>query len=394
MEKWTRLLIVLATTLLLLAFVGLAVRMGMWIHHTLLIFALGGLVAYALDPLVELLGRLHLGKKRHSPSRELRVLLVVVSLLLLVVAAVWSLGGHLVAQLVHVQQEYPSYYARALDLAQATDQTLAARGFHFSLVEGLKHPPAEAAAFAGKIGHQVLPILGHFFVNVGESVLVLLVALYFLIYGPEMRDKFNALLPAPLRTHADLWETDVDTILGGFVRGQLLIALAMGAAAAVVCLGVGIRPWLLIGLLVTVSSLIPVFGPFLGALPAIGAALIGPTHFHNPVAAAVVVTVLFVIINELGSKVLYPKLVGAALGLHTLVVLFVLLAGLEVGGVVGVLFAAPMTALVIVTAVHLYRFWQELPDSLLSAPARREGDPEEGRQPGRAAAWLFRRRNV
>ena len=81
------------------------------------------------------------------------------------------------------------------------------------------------------------------------------------------------------------------------------------------------------------------------------------------------VLTLFVVINEGGSKILYPKLVGKALGLHTVLVLFVLFAGLEIGGIVGVLFAAPVTALAIVAVVHLYRLWQELPDTLLAGVA-------------------------
>ena len=57
MEKWNRLLIVLTTCLLLLATVAVAIRLSMGIHHTLLLFALGALVAYALKPLVERLSR-------------------------------------------------------------------------------------------------------------------------------------------------------------------------------------------------------------------------------------------------------------------------------------------------------------------------------------------------
>ena len=86
------------------------------------------------------------------------------------------------------------------------------------------------------------------------------------------------------------------------------------------------------------------------------------------------------IINELGSKVLYPKLVGEALGLHAVLVLFVLFAGLEMAGVIGVLFAAPLTALTIVTMVHLYRYWQELPDSSLAQAAQEAADRRTGKR--------------
>lgn len=369
MEKWTRLLIVVATVLLLLTFVGVGVRLLMSIHHTLLLFALGGLLAYALDPLVGLLQRARM-------KRETSVALVFVGVLVILGLGIWSLGGHLAAQVSAVTHDAPAYRARGMAMVADVDQKLSAHNIHFSLVETIQHPPAELRAFAESAGRVSLPFVRRSVTDLGESLIVLLIALYFLLFAAEMRVKFNELLPENLRHHADLWETDVNRILGGFVRGQLVIALIMGALAALGCLLLGIHLWLIIGLIVVVASLIPVFGPYIGALPAIVAALIEPVHFFgihlSPAAGAIAVIVLFILINEGGSKVLYPKLVGSALGLHTVLVLFVLFAGLELDGIVGVLFAAPVTALAIVTLIHLYRFWQDLPDNLLSVVAQRQ----------------------
>lgn len=372
MEKWTRLLVVIATVLLLLTFVGLVIHLGTYIHHTLLLFSLGALIAYALDPLVELLRRVHLPKSKQVPSREICVASVFIVLFVLFGFGFWSLGGALVHQVTDLQENFPKDRQMAMQRAVSVDTVLAAHHIHYSLRGALVHPPKEVVAIGETVGRDVVPLLRHLATDVGESVIVLLIALYFLLFAAEMRERFNGLLPETLRERANLLETDVTRILGGFVRGQLIIALLIGAAAAVGCLAIGIKPWLLIGLFVVAASLIPVFGPYIGAVPAIIAALIGHTHFHPGVAAGLVV-LLFVIINEGGSKVLYPKLVGKALGLHTVLVLFVLFAGLEIGGIVGVLFAAPITALAIVAAVHLYRLWQDLPDTLLAGVAREEG---------------------
>jgi predicted PurR-regulated permease PerM len=372
MEKWTRLLIVIATVLLLLTFFGVAIHLGTYIHHTLLLFSLGALVAYALDPLAEGLRRIIPVKPGKEPSRELSVSMVFVALLLILGFGVWSLGGAVVHQVTELQQNFPQYRQEALDRAAGLDATLAARNIHFSMTDTLLHPPKEAVAVGETVGKEAVPFLSHVVTDFGESIIVLLIALYFLLFGAEMRERFNGLLPTDLGHRADLLETDMSRILGGFVRGQLIIALIMGSAAALGCLLIGIKPWLLIGLFVVIASLIPVFGPYIGAVPAVIAALAGHTHLH-PVFAAAVTVVLFVAINEIGSKVLYPKLVGQALGLHTVLVLFVLFAGLEIDGIVGVLFAAPITALVIVAVVHLYRLWQELPDTLLSTVAKDDG---------------------
>ena len=364
MEKWTRLLIIIATVLLMLTFLGVGIHIATYIHHTLLLFALGGLVAYALSPLVERLSRTRL-------SRPLSVAAVFVCLLALFGLGAWFLEGKLVGQVQDIQQKFPEYKQQALDRAGALDQKLAARHVHFSLTDAIQHPPAEFRTLGERAGKDALPLLRRSFTDVAEAVIVLLIALYFLIFAPDMREKFNGMLPTDLARRADLWETDVSRILGGFVSGQLIIALIMGAAAALGCLAIGIGPWLIIGLFVVVAALIPVFGPYIGAVPAVILALISHTHFH-PVVAAVIVLLWFVLINEVGGKVLYPKLVGAALGLHEVVVLFVLFAGLEINGIVGTLFAAPVAALAIVTMVHLYRLWSDLPDDLISNANRRE----------------------
>ena len=365
MEKWNRLLVTTAAILLLLVLIAAVVRLAMSVHHTLLLFALGGLVAYALSPLVERLSRTRL-------SRPLSVMAVYLGLLVIFGLGAWALEGKITAQVQDVTQNFPHYKQAALDRAADLDQKLAARHIHYSVVDSIQHPPANVAAFGEKIGRDALPILQRSFTDAAEAVIVLLIALYFLIFGPDMRKKFNGMLPTDLARRADLWETDTSRILGGFVSGQLIIALIMGAAAALGCLAIGLGPWLIIGVVVVVASLIPVFGPYLGAIPAVIVALISPTHIHSPVFAALAVVLLFVVINEAGGKILYPKLVGSALGLHEVVVLFVLFAGLEIDGIIGTLFAAPVTALVIVTVVHLYRLWQDLPDQLISNTNRRE----------------------
>jgi predicted PurR-regulated permease PerM len=365
MEKWTRLLVVTATLLLLLGFLAAMIRLSMTIHHTLLLFALGGLVAYALDPLVERLSRGRL-------KRQAAVAIVFVGMFILIGLGAWSLEGHLAAQV----RDLPNYKSRILEFASMVDQRLVARHINFSLVQTIQHPPKSVQNSLKSFGLDAFTFAKRGATDIGESVIVLLFALYFLIFGADMKEKFNGMLPTDLSRRADLWETDVNRILGGFVRGQFIIALIMGVLAGLGCLLIGIKFWLIIGLVVVVAALIPVFGPYLGAIPAVIAALVGPTHFPNGVVAATIILVWFVIINEGGSKILYPKLVGSALGLHEVLVLFVLFAGLEINGIVGVLFAAPVTAIAIVSVVHLYRLWQDLPDSLLSNTARRQARRE------------------
>lgn len=372
---WLQLLIVVTTCLLLLVAVGVVVRLLEAIGHTILLFSLGGLLAYAFDPIVERIRKRADGK--HLP-RWLGVTLFFVLLLglLLVVGAL--LSAETAYQVKTLIRDHTKLEARGREKLADLDGWLAGHGVHVSLEQYIDHPPPNVKSWGQAVVQHVLGTVEHFARSAVEVVIILLITLYFLIYSQEMREGLNKSLPAHLRPYAHQWQEDVNRILGGFVRGQSLLALIMGAAAGAGCALLGVRYWLLIGVFVVFASLIPVFGPYIGAVPALIASALTPGgHFLNPIVRAVLVLLLFVVINEAGSKILYPRLVGAALGLHEVLVLFVLFAGLEVGGILGVLFAAPLTALAAVTLVQLYRLWQGLPPVSLAKAARTGGQEAE-----------------
>ena len=378
--KWQKLLTVTATLLMLFAVCAVALYVGMRIHHTILLFALGGLVAYALDPIAERVRAFRFGKKGRQLSRAWSALAVFAGLFLAFAGFVTWLGSQASHQIRVMQKDSTVYRTRARNYASDFDaNVLQPRGITFSLEQTIQNPPPEITTYAEQYGRQALPIIAHTLSTAAESAVVLLIALYLLIFGTEMKEQANRRMPPDLLKYVVPWEQDVNRILGGFVRGQIVLALITGACAAIGLLLLGVHLWLIIGLFTVVSSLIPVFGPYLAAVPAVLAALLSETHL-SPVGGAIAVIVLFIVLNEVGSKILYPKLVGGALNLHEVVVLFVLFAGLEVGGIVGALLAAPIAALTIVTIVHLYRLWQELPEGSISFrrdPAL-EARPPEG----------------
>jgi predicted PurR-regulated permease PerM len=386
MEKWQRLLIIVSTLLLLTAFVTVVVRLAEFIHHTLLLFMIAGLLAYAFEPVVEGLRQIigdfltRIRRKSTIFSREAAISIVYISLLMVIGLGIYSLSRPLNRQIKVLTDsaQQSGYQSTAASYLGSMDTQLGTLGIHTDLAAYATNPdsiPDSVRQGWTDFEHKALSIVGDVAVSLGESVIVLLISLYLLIYAHEIRDKINAQLPTSLKEHAFVWQEDVNRILGGFVRGQLILALVLGTTAALGCLAFGIRIWLLIGIFVAFASLIPVFGPYLGAIPAILAALLTKTHFENPMAAVIAVGVLFFVINEVGSKIIYPKLVGQAIGLHVVLVLFAIFAGLEIDGIVGVLFAAPLTAILSVTLVHLYRLWQDLPDSLLSVRPQNSSTP-------------------
>jgi predicted PurR-regulated permease PerM len=373
---WLRLLIVLATTLAVVAVAAVAIRLAAAIGHTLLLFALGGLVAYALDPLVDRIqGRPNSDGKRRS--RTTSTLAVFLAAAVVLAAGIALLGHEMTRQINIVAKDHDQLEQTAHARIDRVDAWLAAHGIHVNLAEYAKHPPEATHSWGEAIAGHVVKALGDAGRDIVEIAVVGLITLYFLIYAEEMRAIATQAAPDALRPYLTRWADDVNHILGGFVRGQLILALILGGLASVICAALGLKLWLLLGLFVVVLSLIPVIGPYLGAIPAIFASFVSPHAHLSPAVRVVILILAFVAINEVGSKILYPRLVGKALGLHEVLVLFMLLAGLELGGIIGVLFAAPLTALGAVTLAHLYRVWNGLPPIALSpAPESRSGPPD------------------
>jgi predicted PurR-regulated permease PerM len=138
----------------------------------------------------------------------------------------------------------------------------------------------------------------------------------------------------------------MEQALAGYVRGQLLVSLTIGAS-------VGVGMWLLgtlglapgadkyavlFGAFAAVTELIPYLGPILGAIPAIIYGLV-----VDPISALWIL-LLFLAIHQIEGHIVVPKLMGNALRLHPLLVIFGLLAGGELYGVPGVFVALPLLA--------------------------------------------------
>ncbi len=380
LDHWLRLLVVVTTSLVLLGALYVAVLLLALVHHTVLLFALGGLFAYALDPIVEFVrGNTPARRAPSTPAaaprffrqrpRWLGVSAVFVILIGLGGLATFLLGNEMAHQARVLARDRTKIEARGRHELARADAWLAERGVPLSLVETLDNPPDNVRSWGEALATGALNVVQHVSSFAVEGAVVLIITAYFLLYSEEMRKNVDQALPERIRPYATFWQDDVNHILGGFVRGQAVLALVLGASAAVVCAALGLRLWLLIGLFVVLASLIPVVGPYIGAIPALVSAIVTPDGpLLHPLVRVVLVSLLFFVINEFGSKVLYPRLVGKALGLHEVLVLLVLLAGFEVGGIVGVLFAAPITALAIVTAVHLWRLWHgDAPLSLADA---------------------------
>ncbi len=179
-------------------------------------------------------------------------------------------------------------------------------------------------------------------------VVIPVVALYMLLDVDNMRRAMLASFPAPARTRVAKIALECNIALGGFIRGQLLVAAIVGALVIVLLEILHIPYAILIGIFAGAVEIVPYLGAIVGALLGIAVALL-----NNGWESAVLVLVGFVVINQLEGHLIYPVVVSGSLGLSPLVVILALLAGGELFGLPGLVIAIPLAALIKVLLANL-----------------------------------------
>jgi predicted PurR-regulated permease PerM len=143
---------------------------------------------------------------------------------------------------------------------------------------------------------------------------------------------------------------EMDEVLGAFLRGQLLVMLALGIIYSVGLWIVGLNVALVVGMIAGLASIVPYLGFIIGVASAIGAALVQ----FGDLTPLIYIAIVFGVGQALESMLLTPMLVGDKIGLHPVAVIFAIMAGGQLFGFVGILVALPVAAMIMVLVRHLH----------------------------------------
>jgi predicted PurR-regulated permease PerM len=142
----------------------------------------------------------------------------------------------------------------------------------------------------------------------------------------------------------------ISAAVGGFFRGQLLVAFIVGVLSSMGLLIIDLPFWLLIGMVAGVFNIIPLVGPYIGGIPALVIAL----TTREPITAVWVVAIM-VGVQQIDNHFISPLVMHRAVKLHPVLVMLALLLGGTLGGFFGLLIAVPTTAVLKILVGHLWR---------------------------------------
>jgi predicted PurR-regulated permease PerM len=226
------------------------------------------------------------------------------------------------------------------------------------------HFPPALRGYAGKVPEQaaielarltasftghVLPALLSV-VTVGAlAVAIPVVSIYMLAESTMMKRFFARMVPAPKRELAMDILSDIDGVIGGFVRGQLIVAGVVAALAISALVVLRVPYAFLIGAWAGIADIIPYIGPFAGGIPAVLVAL-----FTGGWPSALGVLVAFTVINQIEAHLLGPRIVSSTVKVTPLAVIFALLIGAHVLGFLGLLIAVPVAGIIRAVLCRIY----------------------------------------
>ena len=321
--------------------------------NILLVLIVAAIVALMLAPLVR-------GLERHIP-RGLAIAIVYLCFFLFIAAVGLLLANPIANQITTFEHNVPSI-ARDANRQLANFQTwLNDHGIHAHIQRQGQTALDTIQKFVSTRSSTIVnfsrDLLSTIVTVSFDLVLILVLSIYLLIYGKQIGDLARRVVPPGDGTPSDDYPLLVQSAVSGYVRGQLLFSLIMGASAGVALTILGLAGIFpagktyggFFGAFYGLMEFIPYIGPIIGPIPAILVAL-----FQNPVSA-VWLLLLFVALQQLEGHVVAPQVFRISLRINPILVILALLIGYQLYGIVGSLVALPVAAVIRQTVVYLRR---------------------------------------
>ena len=319
------------------------------IRAVLLVLIVGTALAYALAPLVNAFS----GHRPHLRSLGIALAYLIVGMGL---ASASVLGFRPVAD------DARSFATTLPDAVHRLDAWLAetSAGLRQALPPRLRAPRAPSTgdiiagrvqSFAANLGQYATGIaaLGQSFVTLAAAGTLALVISVFILGDPTyFRRQLFAIIPVAFQADAETLLGQIDLVLAAFVRGQIVIAVAVGLTATLAMRLMSVKYAVILGLFTALTQLIPQVGGAIGLIAAVALA-----SLQSP-GLALWVFVLYMVLYQISGNVLGPLVMGKAVKLHPLVILLATMVGTVLGGVAGLLLSVPAAAVLKVVWTFFY----------------------------------------
>ncbi|MGE5483914.1 MAG: AI-2E family transporter [Ignavibacteriales bacterium] len=299
-------------------------------------FVLAGVTAYLLDPLVTWL-------ERRRVPRVWGILGIYLVLAGILAGLLFFFIPVFIQELIRLAESIPDYAAMLRGMVNAFQWGYRGTALPSSIKVALDETIARYEAGLLQAVRRILESIISGFPGVLSLLITPILAYYLLRDVHRLKKGAIATVLSNPSMQAGGWvglAYEINGVLAGFIRGQLLVGVFVFIAVTVVLQVMGVRFALILGILAGLGEFIPYFGPILAAVPAVVVALV-----RSPILA-VQVAVVFLVIQQIDATIVAPKVIGENVGLHPLTVIFAVLAGGYLTGVWGLFLAVPAAGII------------------------------------------------
>ncbi|OXM86800.1 AI-2E family transporter [Paenibacillus rigui] len=304
-------------------------------------FIIAMIISYVLNPIVSLLNA------RKMP-RTVAVLLIYTMFIVSTTVVLMNIIPMFMGQLTELNEHIPQLAMKAQSIVDGVNQE---KSIPDSIRIGINKSLA-------RLENGISTAISDYINGIGNTINMLFVAFivpflaFYILKDFQLIEKTAlAIVPKTKRKQIVTLLVDIDTALGHYIRGQFIVCVLIGLLAYIGYWMIGMPYALLLASLVAIFNIIPYLGPFFGAAPAI---IMASTVSFKMVLLVVIVNT---ICQVLEGNVISPQVVGRSLKMHPLLIIFALLVGGELAGVVGLILAVPFFAVMKVILQHVSMYY-------------------------------------
>ncbi|CFX16953.1 Uncharacterised protein family UPF0118 [Syntrophomonas zehnderi OL-4] len=307
------------------------------IREVVYTFLVGGLVSYLLFRPVTFF-------EQKGLKRIWAIVIIYLVAAALIALLMWLAIPRLVKELSGVAEMLPVY------TAQVQEFSVRVNSLHLpGKLDGILHE--NTLRIENSIYNLLKGLASGIYSFFSKALIVVfapILAVYIINDWEKIREAFLNLLPPAGKRDLTMLLDKIDTVLIEYLKGHLLVATLVGIFTGLAAVIIGIDYALVIGIIGGVSNLVPYFGPILGGIPALILALAQSGR------AGLYMLISIVVIQQIEANLITPKIISEKLGMHPLAIVFSLLAGGELLGILGMLIAVPLVATLRVILSYLY----------------------------------------
>ncbi|MCD8501430.1 MAG: AI-2E family transporter [Bacillaceae bacterium] len=307
-------------------------------------FMIAGIVTYLLHPIIEQLKNMGVG-------RPLGILLIYVIFMFLLVSILLRGTPYIVNEFKELIENIPTYVDQYRQVVEQLYKrtSMMPEGMRTRL-EGFVSD-VELVAADGLV--EAIANIKNLLDYLLMLIIIPFVVFYLLKDFHLIEKSVWYLTPRKWRSSGRQLLRNINISLGNYIRGQIIVCVVVGVIATIGLLVIGMPYAVILGIFIGLTNIIPYFGPLIGALPVVAIAF---TVSFRLVLAALIVNFTIQLVE---GNILSPLIVGKSLHMHPILIIFALVVGAEVGGIIGLILSVPILAVVKVIAIHIRELMTE-----------------------------------